>query len=88
LTANATASRKGTLTCDQKWKKCALQVQDFCLACYKFVWFDFFFLMNLIIQVWILEQILWKGELLRHTEAQLIFPLCSGTTVGKYFFSC
>lgn len=51
------------LTCDQKWEKYALQAQDFCLACYQFVGLEFnyfyFFLMNLIIQVWILEQILW-----------------------------
>lgn len=43
--------------------------------------------MNLIIQGWILEQILWQGELLRHAEAQMLFLLCSGTAVGKFFLS-
>lgn len=38
--------------------------------------------MNLIIQGWILEQILWQGELL-----QMLFLLCSGTAVGKFFLS-
>lgn len=41
--------------------------------------------MNLIIQGWILEQILWQGELLRHAEAQMLFLLCSGMAVGKFF---
>lgn len=76
------------LTCDQKWGKCTLQAQDFCMACYKFVGFEFFFfLMNLIIQVWILEQVLWYGGILRHAAAQMLFPLRSDTAVGKFFLS-
>lgn len=74
------------LTCDQKWGKCTLQAQDFCLACYEFVGFEFFFfLMNLIIQVWILEQILWYGVSWGMQRLSCSFPCVQTQLWGNSF---